>query len=150
MKRFAAMAAFLFLSCAGTASAEGLRAAYEGLRSGKAVFEEECGGCHSLDVPLSLNLTREEWDAKIARMNAEGAQVDAGEKGLIIDFLTAKTAFEESCTVCHEKERCLSRNKSPEEWLRTVKRMSLRSDGGLTRQRIDTISSYLAVVCPAK
>jgi hypothetical protein len=56
----------------------------------KALISEKIGGCHMLDFILRQNKTREEWSTTIDRMIGKGAQVNAEEKELIIDWLVSR------------------------------------------------------------
>jgi hypothetical protein len=56
----------------------------------QALISEKIGDCHMLNFILSQNKTREEWSATIDRMIGKGAQVNAEEKELIIDWLVAR------------------------------------------------------------
>lgn len=62
-----------------------------GTMPGKALFEENCGACHSLALPRSQRLNRSNWEWVISDMVEsfgldwlEGAQLNA-----IIDYLAA-------------------------------------------------------------
>jgi len=56
----------------------------------QALISEKIGGCHVLNFILSKNKTREEWSTTIDRMIGKGAQVNAEEKELIIDWLVSR------------------------------------------------------------
>ncbi|MFU8827312.1 MAG: hypothetical protein ACNA70_07455 [Brevefilum sp.] len=56
----------------------------------QALISEKIGGCHVLNFILGQNKTREEWSATIDRMIGKGAQVNAEEKDLIIDWLVSR------------------------------------------------------------
>ena len=56
----------------------------------EALISEKIGGCHVLNFILSQNKTREEWSVTIDRMIGKGAQVNAEEKELIIEWLVSR------------------------------------------------------------
>ena len=55
-----------------------------------------------------------------------------------------RVAFEESCTVCHDAERALSKRKSRTAWLATVRRMARMDDADIASSDIAPIATYLA------
>ena len=57
----------------------------------QALISEKIGGCHMLNFILGQNKTREEWSTTIDRMIGKGADVNAEEKELIIDYLVSRT-----------------------------------------------------------
>ena len=56
----------------------------------QALISEKIGSCHMLNFILRQNKTREEWSVTIDRMIGKGAQVNAEEKVLIIDWLVSR------------------------------------------------------------
>lgn len=56
----------------------------------QALISGKIGGCHMLNFILSQNKTREEWSVTLDRMIGKGAQVNAEEKELIIDYLVSR------------------------------------------------------------
>jgi cytochrome c5 len=120
----------------------------ERLSRGKKEFEAKCIVCHPLDVTVPRNVEEMGWLAVIEKMLAEGTEVQSDEKERIALYLESKTRFEKVCSTCHPKEQCLSRKKTPEEWTRTVKKMSLLVEGGIAKKHVNKIVSYLSVICP--
>ena len=57
----------------------------------QALISGKIGGCHMLNFILRQNKTREEWSVTIDRMIGKGADVNAEEKELIIDYLVSRT-----------------------------------------------------------
>jgi hypothetical protein len=91
--------------------------------------------------------------AGIAALVLLGASLAAAQLVTSEDIEQLKTGreeFEARYVVCHPVERCLSRNKAPEDWTRTVKRMSLLVEGGIAKKDVNPIVAYLSVRCPAK
>jgi PBP1b-binding outer membrane lipoprotein LpoB len=56
----------------------------------QALISEKIGGCHMLNFILRQTKTREEWSVTIDRMIGKGADVNAEEKELIIDYLVSR------------------------------------------------------------
>lgn len=55
---------------------------------GKALFENSCGKCHSLDRPKSKKKTTEEWETTVLRMKKGGAPITDDEAKLIVNYLS--------------------------------------------------------------
>jgi len=56
----------------------------------QALISEKIGGCHMLNFILRQSKTAEEWSVTIDRMIGKGANVNAEEKELIIDYLVSR------------------------------------------------------------
>jgi hypothetical protein len=56
----------------------------------QALISEKIGGCHMLNFILRQTKTAEEWSVTIDRMIGKGANVNAEEKELIIDYLVSR------------------------------------------------------------
>jgi hypothetical protein len=57
---------------------------------GKALFEEKCSICHTLDRPRSKRKTYDEWLTTVLRMkNQREAPIDDSEVETITEFLSA-------------------------------------------------------------
>ena len=55
---------------------------------GLALLEERCTDCHGLDRVTRAQKTAEEWAQTVDRMIDKGAQLDADERDVLIDYLT--------------------------------------------------------------
>jgi hypothetical protein len=59
---------------------------------GRAIVENNCGGCHSLDY-IRINapfMNRQTWTAEVSKMiNAFGAPIPKTDADTIVDYLTA-------------------------------------------------------------
>jgi mono/diheme cytochrome c family protein len=62
-------------------------AAGEATVNGKALFENNCGKCHSIDKPKAKKKSSDEWQATVLRMQKNGASITAGEAKLIAGYL---------------------------------------------------------------
>jgi hypothetical protein len=56
----------------------------------QGLISEKIENCHMLNFILSQNKTREEWSVTIDRMIGKGADVNAEEKELIINWLVSR------------------------------------------------------------
>jgi len=56
----------------------------------EALISEKINDCHVLNFILQQDKTREEWSVTIDRMIGKGAQVNAEEKELIINWLVSR------------------------------------------------------------
>ena len=72
---------------------------------GKEAFEENCLECHSLEWPLKKIANREEWDLTLTKMANTGAVLSKKSRRQVLEYLVAKSAFQQKCSVCHSLER---------------------------------------------
>ena len=56
----------------------------------RAVFQDVCGACHSVETVTSQHRTRAQWQESIASMVARGAKGTDGQLALILDYLTSQ------------------------------------------------------------
>lgn len=56
----------------------------------KAMILDKLQGHHSIDIVLSAQHTREEWNTTLDRMIARGAPINVEEKKVIIDWLVSR------------------------------------------------------------
>jgi len=138
-------AAFILCASApGLPAAEGTGAGE--LAQGKRLFEEKCSRCHEIDKPLARDMPRPEWEELLIAMAGRGAEMNAAEKVLILDYLSARYVFTSKCTVCHTKERILDREQMYSSWKKTVEMMAVKDPSLLTKEEARAIISYLAIV----
>ncbi len=110
---------------------------------GKEAFEENCLECHSLEWPLKKIANREEWDLTLTKMANTGAVLSKKQRGQVLEYLVAKSAFQQKCSVCHELERPLEKNKEFQAWVETVRRMADKKPGHLTDEEKLSIPGFL-------
>jgi len=143
----AALAAALLALPGGAASEEA--SVYDGLKEGKATFLKECSKCHTLKYGIDeTEYTEDDWYMTMSTMVENGADLNKEQKGLVAEYLIAKTVFQTKCSVCHELERPLSKTKDHEQWRATVKRMSSKRAGHLTDAQVEAIAAFLALGFP--
>lgn len=128
-----------------TAAARAEEPMVERMRRGKAALESSCTECHSIETPLSMETDRAGWDALLIQMTARGAAVSMEDKGLIIDYLSARHTFSSKCTVCHTKERVFDKEQTLAQWGKTVRKMAGKQRGLLSEEEARAIAAYLAV-----
>lgn len=117
-------------------------------KDGKYLFESTCNVCHGLERALAKSLTAEEWLPIFSRMKDNGAEFDSEGRALMISHLITGKLFEVKCSACHGTDRPLSKSRSAQAWLDTVKRMAAKRPGHLTDEQILAIAAYLGAVRP--
>jgi len=110
---------------------------------GKEAFEENCIECHSLEWPLKKIATREEWVGTLSIMATKGAVLSKKKKEQVLEYLVAKSTFQQKCSVCHGLERPLEKNKEIQAWIETVRRMAAKKPEHLTEEEIQAVSGFL-------
>ena len=110
---------------------------------GKAAFEGNCMECHSLEWPLKKIATREEWELTLTKMANTGAVLSKKQREQVLEYLVAKSSFQVKCSVCHDLERPLEKNKEFQAWMETVRRMADKKPDHLTDEEIKAISGFL-------
>jgi cytochrome c5 len=145
-----ALASCLFAG--GVASAQNPAAdPVQALRLGKALLESSCTNCHHhLRHVDARVLDRAGWEQVVDAMRARGAILFAPqERGLIVDYLAAKSTFEAKCVACHPIDRALATRKSAPDWRATVRRMAEMKPGAISDAEARSVADYLAAVRPA-
>ena len=110
---------------------------------GKEAFEENCLECHSLEWPLKKIADREEWNLTLTKMANTGAVLSKKQRRQVLEYLVAKSAFQQKCSVCHGLERPLEKNKEFQAWVETVRRMASKKPEHLTEEEMQTIPGFL-------
>ena len=110
---------------------------------GKEAFEENCLECHSLEWPLKKIANREEWDLTLTKMANTGAVLSKKKRRQVLEYLVAKSTFQQNCSLCHGLERPLEKNKEFQAWVETVRRMSAKKPDLLTEEEIQAVSGFL-------
>ena len=116
---------------------------YQDFIEGKMAFEENCLECHSLEWPLKKIATREEWELTLTKMANTGAVLSKKHRRQVLEYLVAKSSFQNKCSVCHGLERPLEKNKEFQAWIETVRRMAAKKPEHLTDEEIQAISGFL-------
>ncbi|MHB8836496.1 MAG: c-type cytochrome [Candidatus Methylomirabilia bacterium] len=120
------------------------------LAAGKALYEQTCAGCHTLERSLAKQADKAGWESTIKKMVANGAKLGEAQSGQILGFLAAKSAFETKCNTCHDLQRPLTAIKNPEQWKVAVQRMAAMKPGHLGDADAGAITLYLSLVTPVK
>ncbi len=110
---------------------------------GKEAFEENCIECHSLEWPLAKITDRAGWEETLTKMANTGAVLSKKNKRQVLEYLIAKSTFQQKCNVCHGLERPLEKNKEFQEWVTTVRRMAAKKPEHLTEEEIQAVSGFL-------
>ncbi|MDX1775652.1 MAG: hypothetical protein R3297_03655 [Desulfobulbales bacterium] len=110
---------------------------------GKKAFEDSCMKCHALERPLKKIANRQEWELTLSKMIDNGAVLSKKQRRQVLEYLVAKSAFQQKCSVCHSLERPLQKNKEFQAWIVTVRRMAAKKPQHLTEEEIQAISGFL-------
>ena len=128
---------------AANAQDEGEPFTFQDFIEGKAALEENCMECHSLEWPLKKITDRAGWEDILQKMANKGATLSKKKRAQLLEYLVAKSVFQQNCNLCHELERPLEKNKEFQAWVETVKRMSAKKPDLLTEEEIQAVSGFL-------
>ena len=110
---------------------------------GKEAFEDNCMECHSLEWPLEKITDRAGWEETLTKMANTGAVLSKKNRRQVLEYLIAKSTFQQKCNVCHGLERPLEKNKEFQKWVTTVRRMAAKKPEHLTEEEIQAVSGFL-------
>lgn len=116
---------------------------YKDFIEGKEAFEDNCMECHSLEWPLEKITDRAGWEETLTKMANTGAVLSKKNRRQVLEYLIAKSTFQQKCNVCHGLERPLEKNKEFQEWVTTVRRMASKKPEHLTDEEIQAVSGFL-------
>jgi cytochrome c5 len=132
---------------------------------GKKILTNACTACHCLDGVVRLKLDKEGWEGLVASMVSNGAQVDAKDMPVLIDYLVknfgtgkpaaqaqaggaandgaaAKKLLEESCTACHDLDLVAGQHLSKDEWQQVVGSMVAKG-ASIENKDVPVLVDYL-------
>jgi mono/diheme cytochrome c family protein len=72
-----------------------------------------------------------------------GAVLSKKKRRQVLEYLVAKSSFQDKCSVCHSLNRPLEKNKEFQAWIDTVRRMAAKKPEHLTEEEIQAISGFL-------
>ena len=82
------IAGALLASCgSGSSSAPATSSPVVSVSQGQELMQARCSGCHSTNRITSAKKTVDEWGATVDRMINKGAQLNAEEQQILIDYL---------------------------------------------------------------
>jgi len=132
---------------------------------GKKILQAACTACHGLDGVVRLHLDKAGWEGLVASMVSNGAQVDAKDMPVLIDYLVknfgatakpagqqaqsggsdadAKKLLENSCTTCHDLDLVSGQHLSKDEWQSLVGSM-IAKGATLSDKETPILVEYLA------
>jgi cytochrome c5 len=111
---------------------------------GKKILQNSCTTCHGLDGTVKMRLDKAGWEGVVASMVSNGAQVDAKEMPVLIDYLVtnfgnakpvaaqaqagntdaaAKKLLDEACTTCHDLDLVSGQRYTKDDWQNVVNSM---------------------------
>jgi nitrate/TMAO reductase-like tetraheme cytochrome c subunit len=109
----------------------------------KEALEENCIDCHSLEWPLKKIADRAGWEETLTKMANTGAVMGKKTRQQVLEYLIAKSTFQQKCSVCHSLDRPLEKNKEFQAWVATVRRMAAKKPEHLTEEEIRAVSGFL-------
>lgn len=77
----------LLFGLALTFGFSGISIAAAPAKDGASLLEERCSVCHPAARPKAAKKTPAEWESTVSRMIGKGAQLTAGEKKVLVDYL---------------------------------------------------------------
>jgi len=133
---------------------------------GKKVLQAACTACHGLDGVVRLHLDKPGWEGLVSSMVSNGAQVDAKDMPVLIDYLVknfgpaqpagqqaaqaggasdadAKKILENNCTTCHDLDLVASQKLSKDEWQSVVGSM-IAKGATVSDKEAPVLVEYLA------
>ena len=84
-----ALLSVLLVACGGGAQQQNQGQDTQGTLDGKTLVEERCTVCHGLERTTGASKTQEEWKATVERMVSKGANLNADEQEIVIEYLGA-------------------------------------------------------------
>ncbi|WP_145210997.1 hypothetical protein [Planctomycetes bacterium TBK1r] len=115
----------IVLRCAGSASAQVLR--------------DPRGHLYTTNDEVGTN----EADAEEDEENGEKTEAGETESSAVTLLERGKIAFNRSCVECHDAERSLSKQKSFDGWMRTIRRMAAMDDADIPSADFEPIAVFL-------
>ncbi|MBZ0156382.1 MAG: hypothetical protein K8I29_09265 [Alphaproteobacteria bacterium] len=73
---------------AAASSLLALEAASQSPPSPESLFESTCSQCHSLELPRSQRMNKEEWKSLVERMRSNGCSITDQEAATIVEYLS--------------------------------------------------------------
>ena len=111
---------------------------------GKKILQTACTACHGVEGVVSLHLDKEGWEGLVSSMVSNGAQVDAKDFPVLVDYLVknfgpakpagqqaqggdsdaaAKKILEDTCTACHDLDLVSDQHLTKDEWVSIINSM---------------------------
>jgi len=112
---------------------------------GKKILQNSCTTCHGLEGTVKMRLDKAGWEGVVASMVSNGAQIEAKEMPILIDYLVknfgnakpaagapaqagnndaaAKKLLEEACTTCHDLDLVSGQRYTKDDWQNVVNSM---------------------------
>ena len=93
------------------------------LAQGKKAFESKCGHCHPLTKVLTVVQTKSEWKKTVKKMTAYGAILKSKERKMVVQYLSARSLFDRSCSLCHDLGQVVTDDSATRNWQKTIEQM---------------------------
>jgi len=130
---------------------------------GKALLENNCSFCHSMERLQGKNYGKQYWEDVIAEMREKGSPLSEEDVPSLVSYLVktfgagpeaeakaaeARKLIQTNCTGCHGMDRIEEKRLDKAGWERTVKGM-IASGAQLSEAEAGTVIEYLANTYPA-
>jgi cytochrome c5 len=137
---------------------------------GKKILQGACTTCHGLEGTVKMRLDKDGWEGIVASMMSNGAQVDAKDMPVLIDYLVknfgnakpaaqqaqsgntdaaAKKILEDACTTCHDLDLVSGQRYSKDDWQNVVNSM-IAKGAAMGEKDIPVLVEFLAKTYPKK
>ena len=133
----------------------------------RKVILNSCTMCHGLDVYATQALDRDGWNQIVERMKGKGAEINAADTAILLDYLVAsfgpgsmpapvaalpplepaqeaqaKMILEEACTSCHNLQRVEAQAQPEDGWADIIENMRNRGSS-MTDDEAKLVVQYL-------
>jgi hypothetical protein len=126
---------------------------------GSEAVKVRCLTCHGADIILGQRLSKAGWDRELEKMIGWGAQLGAGERAEIVEYLSAHVGLKVAapvereepaaaallprCLTCHDLRLIEEQRLTAAGWIREIDKM-IGWGATLTQSERNLLSEYLA------
>jgi mono/diheme cytochrome c family protein len=126
----------------------------------KKTIEGACVTCHTLDIVVDKEWSREKWSGVVQAMVSRGAALKQSESAQVVEYLAThfgekavrragaskdqgRELVQDICSLCHELDRIKIQEWTREEWSEEIKGM-ISEGAPVTDDEFELIVNYLA------
>lgn len=112
------------------------------------LFETKCSTCHTLERVLIAGKDETAWRKTILEMSKkEGSQITEDEVEKLVEYHVERQKreqeiFEKDCCQCHCLKRSLTKQMTPSEWRKTIRRMQKKAPETIGDEDIDLLVNF--------